>query len=69
MINNAGIWNYGKRIGELSSKEIKRVINVNLLGPFWFIRHFLPAMQMNNHGRIVNVCSVLGLGGVSQMSK
>lgn len=69
LINNAGIWNRGKRIGELSDQEIDRVIKVNLMGPMWLIREFLPSMLAARHGRIVNVSSVLGIGGVSHMSK
>lgn len=69
LINNAGVWNRGKRIGELSDQEIDRVIGVNLMGPIWLIREFLPSMLAARHGRIVNVSSVLGIGGVSHMSK
>jgi NAD(P)-dependent dehydrogenase (short-subunit alcohol dehydrogenase family) len=68
-VNNAGIWNRGKRIGELSDEQIERVINVNLMGPMWLIRAFLPGMLKARHGRIINVSSVLGIGGVAQMSK
>lgn len=68
LINNAGIWNGGKRLGELQDEQIERVINVNMMAPFWITRAFLPAMLKARHGRIVNVSSVLGLGGVAKMS-
>lgn len=67
-MNNAGIWNRGKRIGELTDAEIERVMNVNALGPFWLIRAFLPSMLKHRHGRIINVSSVLGIGGVAKMT-
>lgn len=69
LINNAGIWNRGKRITELADQEIDRVVNVNMMGPMWLIREFLPSMLAARHGRIVNVSSVLGIGGVSHMSE
>lgn len=68
LVNNAGIWNRGKRICELKEDELQRVIDVNLMGPFRLIRQFLPGMLQARHGRIVNVSSILGIGGVAQMS-
>lgn len=69
LVNNAGIWNGGKRIGELTDAEIERVVNVNMMAPFWLTRAFLPMMRQEKHGRIVNVSSVLGIGGVAKMSR
>lgn len=69
LVNNAGIWNRGKRIGELTEAEIERVTSVNMMAPFWLIRAFLPHMLQRRHGRIVNVSSILGLGGVAKMGR
>ncbi|KAI8850307.1 hypothetical protein BC829DRAFT_369011 [Chytridium lagenaria] len=66
VINNAGIVN-GKMFTELSEKEIQRVINVNLMGPMWIVKAYLPHMLTRNKGHIVNVASVMGMSGARSM--
>ena len=67
-MNNAGVWNNGKRISELTEDKLDRVLRVNLHAPFHLIRIFLPGMLERQRGHIVTVSSVLGLGGVARMS-
>lgn len=69
IINCAGINNNGLSLLQLDPLQINRIIQVNLLSIFWIIKAFLPWMINMNNGRIVNVSSCLGLGGVSNMSK
>lgn len=68
IINCAGIHNNGLSILQLQSAQINQIIQVNLLSVFWIIKTFLPWMINTNQGRIVNISSCLGLGGVSNMS-
>jgi 3-oxoacyl-[acyl-carrier protein] reductase len=68
LINNAGVWNQGKRICDLTEEQLLRVIQVNLMAPFKLVRMFLPSMIDQRYGRIVNVSSMLGLGSVARMS-
>jgi len=39
--------------------------DVNLHGPYYWIREVLPIMKKNNWGRIVNISSVAGLFGTT----
>lgn len=68
LINNAGIAN-GKPMLELSSAEVERNFNINLIAHFNTIRTFLPGMlKSESGGTIVTVASVLGKLGASHLS-
>lgn len=56
LINNAGIGLF-KPIEEIGPEEWMRVLNINLVAPFMFIREFLPQMKKRNFGRVVNISS------------
>ena len=56
VINNAGI-DYTKSIEEISYDEWKRVIQVNLTGPFNVSKAVYPFMKKNGSGHIVNITS------------
>lgn len=60
IFNNAGIAPAGNFL-HLSDEQVESTIQVNLLSQFWIIRQFLPEMVTNNHGRIINICSIAGL--------
>jgi NAD(P)-dependent dehydrogenase (short-subunit alcohol dehydrogenase family) len=52
-------WDYG-------DKELEEVMRVNVLSPFWAIRHVLPAMVERGHGSIVvtgSLSSERGMAG------
>lgn len=68
LINNAGIVN-GKPLLDLTSAEVKRNFNVNLLSHFHTIRTFLPSMLASETGgTLVTISSVLGKLGASHLS-
>lgn len=67
LINNAGVA-HNKLLLDLPDQVITNVINVNLLAPFWTIKTFVPGMVKRGKGHIVNISSVLGTMGVSQLS-
>ncbi|ORY47681.1 NAD(P)-binding protein, partial [Rhizoclosmatium globosum] len=62
LVNNAGILG-GRKFCDMDPEVIEKVVNVNLLGPMWTTRLFLPRMMENNHGHILNVVSLLGISG------
>lgn len=68
LINNAAIV-VGKSLLDLSVDEIDRSLSTNLLGPFYCLKAFLPAIiRSGNGGTIVNISSVIGHLGAAQLS-
>ncbi|MBT1702862.1 SDR family oxidoreductase [Chryseosolibacter indicus] len=56
IVNNAGV-DYTKSIEELSYKEWRQVIDVNLTGPFIVTKAVYPYMKKNGSGHIINITS------------
>ncbi len=58
LVNNAGII---KRIPmtEMTVEEWRRVIDVDLTGPFICSKAVIPGMIKKGHGKIINVCSMM----------
>lgn len=67
IVNNAGIV-VAKTLIELSDSQIEKVIGVNLLGPMWVTKAFLPGLLKMNRGHIVNVASLLSFVGSSMLT-
>jgi NAD(P)-dependent dehydrogenase (short-subunit alcohol dehydrogenase family) len=65
LVNNAGI-SLIARAEETTLEQWRRVLEVNLTGPFLLSRAFGRAMLERGEGSIVNVASVAGLLGVAQ---
>ncbi|WP_324789605.1 SDR family NAD(P)-dependent oxidoreductase [Streptomyces sp. H51] len=60
-VNNAGIGGPSAPTGEYDIEAYERVINTNLNGVFYSLRHELPVMEAaGKGGAIVNVASILG---------
>jgi NAD(P)-dependent dehydrogenase (short-subunit alcohol dehydrogenase family) len=64
LVNNAGI-SFIRRAEETGAEEWRRVIDVNLTGPFLLCREFGIHMLARRSGSIVNVASVAGLSGIA----
>jgi 3-oxoacyl-[acyl-carrier protein] reductase len=65
LVNNAGILSNNKS-AETEPEEWRRVLAVNLDGPFYLSRLCLPDMRKAGWGRIVNMCSLaMKTGGVT----
>jgi NAD(P)-dependent dehydrogenase (short-subunit alcohol dehydrogenase family) len=62
LVNNAG---YSKQcpIADLSVEELRRALDVNLVGTFLCCRAVLPTMKRQGSGRIINVVSGAGKRG------
>lgn len=63
LVNNAGITGGNGTTWELDPVVWRRVIEVNLIGPYITSRHLAPAMAARGYGRIVNIASVAGKEG------
>jgi NAD(P)-dependent dehydrogenase (short-subunit alcohol dehydrogenase family) len=64
LVNNAGI-SLIARAESTSEKDLRRVLDVNLVGPFLLAKAFGKRMLQAGRGCIVNVASVAGLLGVA----
>ncbi|MCL1997329.1 MAG: gluconate 5-dehydrogenase [Turicibacter sp.] len=58
LVNNAGII---KRIPmlEMTAKDFRDVIDIDLNGPFIVAKAVLPGMIKKGHGKIINICSMM----------
>jgi len=63
LVNNAGIAGPSMPVVDYPVEEWKRVIDVDLTGPFLCCRAVVPHMTKAGYGRIVNIASVAGKEG------
>ena len=63
LVNNAGITGGNGTTWELDPAVWRRVIEVNLIGPYLTCRAVVPHMVAAGYGRIVNIASVAGKEG------
>jgi NAD(P)-dependent dehydrogenase (short-subunit alcohol dehydrogenase family) len=63
LVNNAGIAGGNGLTWELEPDVWRRVIDVNLVGPFLACRSVIPHMLSRGYGRIVNIASIAGKEG------
>ena len=62
-VNNAGIAGMTKPVVDYPVDEWKRVIDIDLNGPFLCCRAVVPHMVKAGYGRIVNIASIAGKEG------
>jgi 3-oxoacyl-[acyl-carrier protein] reductase len=63
LVNNAGIAGTNAKLWETTPEEWRRVVEINLNGPFLCCRAVVPQMLKNGYGRIVNIASIAGKEG------
>jgi len=63
LVNNAGIAGINKPVWETDLEEWRRVLRINLDGPFICCKAIVPAMLKAGYGRIVNIASIAGKEG------
>jgi 3-oxoacyl-[acyl-carrier protein] reductase len=63
LVNNAGITGRADVTWQLEAAEVRRVFEINLIGPFLFCKHVVPGMIERRYGRILNVASIAGKEG------
>jgi len=64
LINNAGIVT-GRKLLDSPDEMIEATMNININAHFWMLKSFLPSMMSRNHGHIVNIASMAGIGGLN----
>lgn len=66
LINNAGIYlDEGQGILSITTEVFESTLHTNLFGPFYLCQAFLPIMEKNGYGRVVNVSS--GYGALNEL--
>jgi 3-oxoacyl-[acyl-carrier protein] reductase len=63
LVNNAGIAGINKTVWETDLEEWRKVLRINLDGPFICCKAIVPAMLKQKYGRIVNLASIAGKEG------
>jgi NAD(P)-dependent dehydrogenase (short-subunit alcohol dehydrogenase family) len=63
--NNAGIVDTNAPIDEYDSGLFSKLIDINLSGVFYGLKHVLAVMKKQKEGFVVNTASVAGLRGLS----
>ncbi len=63
LVNNAGIAGINKTVWETDLEEWRKVMRINLDGPFICCKAIVPSMVKQNYGRIVNIASIAGKEG------
>lgn len=62
LVNNAGITKDGLLMG-MSEEDFSKVVDINLKGTFYCIRHAARTMIKQKKGRIINLSSIVGISG------
>src|ERR1700761_2066112 len=63
LVNNAGIAGVNKTVWDTDLDEWRKVMRINLDGPFICCKAIVPAMMEKKYGRIVNIASIAGKEG------
>ena len=63
LVNNAGIAGVNKTVWETDFEEWRKVLRINLDGPFICCKAIMPQMLKQKYGRIVNIASIAGKEG------
>ncbi len=65
--NNAGIEGRQHDLADMDTAEFRRVLDINLFGVFYCMKHELPALLERGGGVIVNTSSTAGLRGYAKL--
>src|SRR3978361_1933590 len=63
LVNNAGIAGINKTVWDTDLDEWRKVLRINLDGPFICCKAIVPSMLKQGYGRIVNIASIAGKEG------
>jgi 2-dehydro-3-deoxy-L-rhamnonate dehydrogenase (NAD+) len=63
LVNNAGIAGVNKTVWETDFEEWRKVLRINLDGPFICCKAIVPQMIKQKYGRIINIASIAGKEG------
>ena len=63
LVNNAGITGVNRTVWDIDLDDWRKVMRVNLDGPFICCKAIVPSMIEKKYGRIVNIASIAGKEG------
>jgi NAD(P)-dependent dehydrogenase (short-subunit alcohol dehydrogenase family) len=63
-VNNAGISNETKRVGDSDSAKFQAMLQTNVIGLYLCMKGEINQMVKNGGGSIVNLASIAGLNGI-----
>lgn len=63
LVNNAGITGGNAKTWQIDPVDWRRVMELNLNGPFYCCHSVVPHLLKNGYGRIVNIASIAGKEG------
>jgi len=63
LVNNAGITGANRTVWQMDLDDWRKVMRINLDGPFICCKAVVPVMLANKYGRIVNIASIAGKEG------
>ena len=69
LVNNAGHSSYHRRVLTTTPKEIRGVIDSNLVGTIYCTKAVLPTMLEAKQGTIINVSSLAGVNARDALNK
>lgn len=64
-VNNAAISNETGTLLTSSSQNFRSMVDTNILGVYYTMKHELAQMVKQGHGTIVNLASIAGLNGIA----
>lgn len=67
LVNNAGVIVF-KRLDDLSEEEIRRIIDINLIGTMLGAQAAIPAIERAGGGSIINMSSADGISGANALT-
>ena len=65
--NNAGVEGRQHPLAEMPTDEFRRVLDINLMGVYFCMKHEIPQMLERGGGVIVNTSSTAGLRGYAKL--
>lgn len=68
LVNNAGVARTNKPTHEVTEAEWDAVMAVNVKGVFFCTKHVIPSMRRGGGGSIINLSSIHGLVGATEVS-
>ena len=63
LVNNAGIAGLTDKTWKIPPDEWRKVVEIDLVGPYLTCHHTVPHMIEAGYGRIINIASIAGKGG------
>ncbi len=67
LVNNAGILKFA-RLDDLTEEDVRKIIDVNLIGTIMGTQAAIPFIERNGGGSIINMSSADGISGANGLS-